>query len=105
MTATEQDFIGDLASDDHFLWEAFAFVRLHFPQSTDAQILAAGRELLADWASRGWLAVTDSVSASLSAETLLQTIDQLGFAALYPEHGSDIELSLTTQARREVPWL
>jgi hypothetical protein len=105
MTETEQDFLGDLAGDDHFLWEAFAFVRLHSPQLTDTQILASGRELLAGWSSRGWLTVTDSASASLSTETLLQAIDRLGVSALYPERGSDIELSLTPQARQEVPWL
>lgn len=105
MTTIEQDFIGELANDDHFLWEAFAFVRLHSPQYTDAQILDAGQQLLADWMARGWLTVTDSASATLSAAALADAIDQLGVAALYPKRGSDLGLSLTARARQEVPWL
>jgi hypothetical protein len=105
MTAAELDFIGDLAGDDHRVWEAFAFVRLHSPQLTDEQVFAAGRRFLADWAYRGWITATDLSCTSLSPEAFLQTIDRLEIAALDPEHGSDCNLSLTARARQEVPWL
>ena len=49
----EADFFGDLAEDTHGLWEVFEFVRLHYPELSDQQVLERGRDYITRWSDGG----------------------------------------------------
>jgi hypothetical protein len=49
----ETDILGDMAQDDHSLYEIFEFVRGHHPDAFDTEVFATGRQILANWIQRG----------------------------------------------------
>jgi hypothetical protein len=55
----EADFLGDLSTDTHGVWEVFAFVRLHYPGRDDAEVFKIGEAYLARWIERCWISVAD----------------------------------------------
>lgn len=106
LTPLESDFIGDLAQDDHALYEVFHFVRLHHPDADDREVLRRGRELVAAWLQRGWLAVlADGSTTPVEAtESLLLTIDRNGIAGTYG-YADAPRLVLAPAAFRDVEWI
>jgi hypothetical protein len=106
LSPLEADFLGDLAQDDHALYEVFHFVRHHYPDATDAEVLRRGRELVATWLQRGWLAVRAGDAAEPAAATgaLLTLIDEHGVAGTYHFDGAP-RLVPTPAAYRDVERL
>ena len=107
LSPLETDRLGDLAQDDHSLYEIFEFVRLHHPELTDDGVLSTGRELVAAWVSRKWLALAeDGVmrEPAQSTDDLLPIIDRVGTSATRHFNGSPL-VSLAPQAFADVEWL
>jgi hypothetical protein len=82
----EADFFGDLKFDTHGLWEVFEFVRLHFPEASEAQVLEKGRVYIARWIRSGWIQIAakplyPTTVSSLAA--LPEFLEQHGAAATY----------------------
>ncbi len=77
----ETDFFGDLAGDTHGLWEVFGFVRLHYPDLSDQQVLERGRDYLTRWIDAGWVRISD---APLYPSTITH-LSQI--AAFLEQHG------------------
>jgi len=105
--AIETDILGDLAQDDHSLYEIFEFVRGHHPQASDTEVLATGRQILANWVQRGWLQLAGEGAmwgAAKSLADLLPLVDRLGTAATRFFVGSPW-LRLTTKAASALSWL
>jgi len=55
----ESDFLGELSSDTHGVWEIFEFVRLHYPDRDDTDVFKIGTRYLTRWIERGWIKVSD----------------------------------------------
>jgi hypothetical protein len=55
----EADFLGDLSTDTHGVWEMFAFVRLHYPGADDSKVREIGEAYLSRWIEKDWVAVAD----------------------------------------------
>ena len=107
LTSLESDLIGDLAQDDHSLYEVFEFVRLHHPDLDAPSVLATGRELVAKWVGRGWLALAGDGAmwgAAHSIGDLVPIIDRLGEDATRYFVGSPW-LRLAPQAYVDIEWL
>ena len=106
LTALEADLLGDMAQDDHALYEVFHFVRLHHPDAADDEVFRRGRELIRTWLQRGWLAVLpDGSSTPVEAtDTLLGIVDAQGVAATYAFEGAP-RLVPGHAAYRDVEWL
>jgi hypothetical protein len=108
LTPLEEDFLGDMAQDDHALREVFAFVRLHHGDDP-ATIRRVGRELVASWYERGWLRVVDKppdwpAYQAQSIAEVLRLIDEA--ESLGGEfRGAETWLRLTDQAFQDVEWL
>jgi hypothetical protein len=106
LTELEADFISDLAQDSHGLYEVFFFVRHHDPTADDGEVLRRGRELIATWIERGWLAVSRDGGASPLAgvDGLLEMIDEHGVAGTYGFEQAPW-IILAPQAYVDVAWL
>ena len=106
LTPLETDLLGDIAQDDRALYEVFHFVRLHHPDADDYDVLRRGRELVATWLCRGWLAVlADGNSTPVPAtDALLSIIDQQGIAGTYGYDGAP-RLVPGPGAYRDVEWI
>ena len=106
LTQLEADLLGDMAQDDHALCEVFHFVRLHHPIADDHEVLRRGRELVAMWLQRDWLAVlpTGSSIPVKATAALLEIIDQHGIAGTYGYEGAP-RLVPGPGAYRDVEWL
>ena len=109
LTPLESDLLGDMAQDDHDLFEVFQFVRLHHGHD-EAQVRQVGRALLASWIARGWLALAEDASvhdrsdAPSNISAVLKLVDQAEtLGADFP--GANTRLRLTGQARADVEWL
>jgi hypothetical protein len=108
LTPLEEDFLGDLAQDDHALREVFAFVRRHHGDESTA-VRRIGRELLASWHVRDWLRVVNKPPdwpgyQAASIAEVLQLIDAAESLGV-EFRGADTWLGLTEQAFRDVEWL
>jgi hypothetical protein len=57
VSAWQFDFLGDLAQDTHGVWEMFAFIRLHHPDFTQAQIFGEAVKSLRLFRKNGWVDV------------------------------------------------
>ena len=104
LSSLEEDLAGDLAQDDHGLWELFQVVRLHSPSLADAQVLERGRDLIATWSVRGWLEAVDSSGKPVQVSSLVTLVDQLGPQALQPSPTSPW-IRLSKAAHDAIPWL
>lgn len=106
LSPLEADFLGDLAQDDHALYEVFHFVRHHHPTADDTEVLRRGRELVSTWLGRGWLVVVaeDLAEPATATEVLLALIDQHGTAGTYHFDGAP-RLALGPAAYRDVEWI
>ena len=106
LTRLEADLLGDLARDDHALFEVFHFVRLHHPDAGDEEVLRRGRDLVAAWLRRGWLAVLPESGSTPVAATdgLLASIDARGIAGTYGYDGAP-RLVPGPAAYRDIEWL
>jgi hypothetical protein len=106
LTPLEADLLGDLAQDDHALYEIFHFVRHHYPTAGDDEVLRRGRELVGAWVERGWLAVLPEGAAEPveATEELLAAIDEQGVAGTYYCDAAP-RLMLTPTAYRDVDWI
>ena len=109
LSRLESDLLGDLAQDDHALYEVFAFVRLHQkPERADlAHVLPLGRRLLQSWIDRGWLALAPNPEGPCRIATLSELVplvDHLGADATAYFPGAPW-LRLTEQAGQDVPWV
>lgn len=106
LSPLEADFLGDLAQDDHALYEVFHFVRHHYPMADDREVLRRGRELVATWLERGWLAIIPEAAAEPVPATdgLLVLIDEHGSAGTYYFDGAP-RLVLGPAAYRDVEWV
>jgi len=109
LTPLETDFLGDLAQDDHQLFEVFQFVRHHHGHEA-SRVRAIGRALLASWIARGWLTVVSAdhgavpPSAATDIAHIIELVDRA--ATLDGEFpGSDTWLRLTEQASADVEWI
>ena len=103
----ETDVLGDLAQDDHSLYELFEFVRGHRRDASDAEVLTSGRQILANWVQRGWLELAGDGAmwgAARSLDDLLPLVDRLGINATRFFVGSPW-LRLTNKAVIDVPWV
>jgi hypothetical protein len=103
----EEDFLGDLARDDHSLYEIFGFVRLHHPDVDEARVFAVGRALVQDWVARGWLELSDDQKTwgeAKSVDDLLSILDRHGIDATRYFEGSP-ELRLGENAYAEIDGL
>lgn len=108
LTQLERDLIGDMAQDDHCLFEIFQFVRLHHGDDL-ATVRAVGRDLLASWVARGWLETVsgppfEDDTSPVTITDVLGLVDRAeildaGFV------GADTWLRLTDQAYVDVEWL
>jgi hypothetical protein len=103
LSRLEEDLVGDLAQDDHGLWEVFQFVRLHSPSLTDEEVFQAGRDLIASWSERGWLEVVDASGVG-AASSLVGLVDQLGQKALEASEAAPL-LRLSKVGRSAIDWL
>ena len=109
LSRLEEDLLGDLARDDHALYEVFWFARLHQkPERADlAHVIPLGRRLLQSWIDRGWLALApnpDGPARIDRVEQLVPLVDDLG--ALVAEYFAGAPwLRLTPKAAADVPWL
>jgi hypothetical protein len=91
LSPLENDLLGDLAQDDHSLYEMFEFVRLHHPALEDQGVLAMGRALVSSWVERNWLELAGDGAMWGSARTvtdLVPIIDRLGQDVLHYFVGS-----------------
>ena len=106
LTELEEDLLGDLAQDDHAVYEVFHFVRAHHPAAEDAEVLRVGRNLVAQWLQRGWLALSehDGLKPPGGAGDLLNIIDRKGIEGTY-EFANAPWLALAPKAREDVEWL
>ena len=108
LTTLEQDLLGDMAQDDHCLFEVFQFVRLHHGEQL-AVVRLVGRQLLASWIARGWLQTVDGPvgptnTRPVAISQVLELVDRaetLDAAFL----GAETRLRLTEQAYADVEWL
>ena len=107
LTELESDLLGDLAADDHSLFEVFGFVRNHHRDASDDEVFRIGRELVASWVERHWLKLAGDRSmwgAARSPADLVPLIDSLGTDATRYFVGSPW-LDLASQAYVDVAWL
>ena len=106
LTPLESDFLGDLAQDDHALFEVFFFVRAHHRDADDAEVLRPGRELVATWLQRGWLAVllADGLPPRPATGELLAIIDRHGVPGTYGGYDAP-RLVPGPGAYRDVEWI
>jgi hypothetical protein len=107
LTSLENDLLGDLRGDDHSLYEVFGFVRHHHPGSDDREVFCIGRELVATWIGRGWLALAGSGAqwAGLrSVDELVPSLDRLDVEATRYFVGSPW-VTLAPKALSDVDWL
>ena len=107
LTQLESDLLGDLAGDDHSLHEIFGFVRLHYPNADDSEVLRIGRNVVQTWVNRGWLALAGDGAmwgAARSTADLVPLMDSLGVDATHYFVGSPW-LKLARQAYADVEWL
>ena len=109
LTPLESDLLGDLAQDDHRLFEVFQFVRHHHGED-ETSVRSIGRQLLETWIERGWLSLAPHDSIGRRADSasdigqLLTFVD--GAETLKGDFpGADTGLRLTDQARADVEWL
>jgi hypothetical protein len=106
LSPLENDLLGDLKGDDHSLYEVFEFVRLHHP-GKDREVFRLGRELIATWIGRGWLALAGSGAqwAGLrSVNEVLPLLDRLNVDSTRFFVGSPW-LTLAPKALTDVDWL
>jgi len=107
LDSVEADLLGDLAQDDHSLYEVFEFVRGHRPTASDPEVVAEGRRVLESWLERGWLRLAGEGAmwgAVKSTAELLPLVDSLGTGVTRYFVGSPW-LRLTEKAHVDVPWL
>lgn len=106
LSTLEADLIGDMAQDDYDLWEIYQFVRHHYPKSSEEDVIAKGRNLLAEWSHRGWIEAyqNDVEKTPIRGEALLRLVDELGRQAGSPADRS-LRVSLTGRAYEDVDWL
>jgi hypothetical protein len=107
LSPLENDLLGDLAQDDHSLYEIFEFVRLHHPALEGQGVLAMGRALVSSWVERNWLEFAGDGAMWRSARAvtdLVPIIDRLGPDVLRYFVGSPW-LRLAPQAYADVEWL
>jgi hypothetical protein len=106
LTPLEEDLLGDLAQDDHALYEVFHFVRHHYPEANDQEVLQRGRELIVAWLQRGWLALLHESSAepAIATDALLSVIDAQGVGGTYYFDGAP-RLVPGPAAYRDVEWM
>jgi hypothetical protein len=108
LSRLEEDLIGDLAQDDHALYEVFFFVRHHAGDEPDERtILPLGRVLLDSWIQRGWLAIAPNPSETARIDQVAQIIplvDSLGETATQYFVGAPW-LRLGKKAYEDLPWL
>ena len=104
LSPLERDFLGDMAQDDHGLWEVFEFVRSHHPKASEVEVESLGRALIQSWSERGWLEVVDSAGHPTAALPLPALLDQLGHASLTADNDSPW-LKLSEKAFRDVDWI
>ena len=107
LTELEQDLLGDLAQDDHALYEIFAFVRHHHPDFEDGGVFAAGRALVDCWIQRRWLVLAGDGAmwgAARSIDDVVPLLDRLGVEATQYFLGAPW-LRLAPKAYSDVEWL
>ncbi len=107
LTPLETDLLGDMAEDDHGLWEVFEFVRLHHPNAADGEVFKIGRDLLATWIDRGWLRLAGEVPKWGLAQAMtdvLPIVDKHGIEATRHFDGAPW-LDLAPRAYADVKWL
>ena len=108
LSSLEADFLGDMRQDDHTLREVFEFVRLH--HGDDPSIVRrVGRDLLATWYARGWLAVVDKPPSwpgyqATSIEEVLRLVDEAESLGV-DFRGADTWLRLTPQGEHDAERL
>ena len=97
----EFDFFGDLATDTHGLWEVFEFVRLHYPDLSDAQVFERGHDYISRWIDAGWIRVSDAPlhpSSVSDFPALLEFLRRHGPAATrYLEDSPSVDITEKAQ--------
>jgi hypothetical protein len=73
----EADFFGDMAHDTQGLWEVFEFVRLHYPEFADQQVLERGRAYITRWIQSGWIRISGAPLYPSTITSLTQAMDFL----------------------------
>jgi hypothetical protein len=109
LSLLEEDLLGDLAQDDHALYEVFGFVRNHAgsDRADSAHILPLGRTLLDAWIQRGWIAIAPNPKEPSLVDRLselIPLIDSLGDSATEYFFGAPW-LRLEEKVLVDVPWL
>ncbi|TVQ84866.1 MAG: hypothetical protein EA357_01905 [Micavibrio sp.] len=106
LTSHEEDILGDMQFDAYELWEWYVYIRTHYPEMSEAEIISYGRDLLVSWFERGWLIAFKSREdkSVLSVEEFLAKVDELG-AKITDPNKALILLDLTKQASKDVNWL
>jgi hypothetical protein len=84
----EIDLLGDLASDNHGLWEVFEFARLHNKSASPSEIFQIGKGLLEKWGSRGWLEFVSESGAPLNVGNAGEYVATLDPSAMEPKANS-----------------
>ena len=83
LTALENDFLGDLMSDSHELWEVASFFRTYYPDLSESDVVLRVRDLLGLWISRGWITIWESRQdkSPVSVIHFLNRVDNMGLKA------------------------
>ena len=103
----ERDFLGDLAEDTHGIWEVFEYVRGRAEGLTDVEIFDIGRKLIATWAGKGWIRISDKPLYRSQIRTLddaMIRLDELGVMSTRYFDGAP-SIDLTESATKEIPGL
>lgn len=99
LDALEMDFLGDLASDTHGVWEIFESARLHFPDRDESETFKIGAGYLSRWIERGWITVSDRPlypSEVTTIHGLLSFVQKSGAAGtIYIEGSPSIDITET----------
>jgi hypothetical protein len=104
LSKLEEDFVGDLAQDNHGVWEAFEFARFHYPGAVKSEVWTIGRDLLNSWISRGWLEVRSGVGDPLPTSALTRLLDEGPGRAMQPLRDS-LWLVPASRAFEDITWL
>jgi hypothetical protein len=104
LSPLETDLLGDLALDNHGLWEVFEFVRLHNSSAPSDAVMQIGLALLDAWVLRGWLAFRTESGTPLDAAAVMASVHQAPNIAMQPSAGAPW-LGLSQSAFETVTWL
>ena len=88
--------MGDLCEDDHQIWHAFDFVRVHGKSFSDEEVFESGKKFLRDCLQRGWIDIVErkDTREKMGADALMKFFEKTGMS-LMTQFDSTVWIEIT----------